>query len=637
MDASALGYVAYWRNSLADAEFGQGAFTKDDTEAFSTWCSTDIAAGCVDKETVAQFFLAEPADVKEVKVVLRPCVYIRLLQHGKEPIAGAPSIITPLVSPAVLTRDGYFRSASGAIIPRDLLEPLPKGTFSIGDIEQFDRYKTLNNTVVFISDDQGDGTQENNSEHQETGLERFRQRWNAYLRDCDGLLHAVAGDWLKEHEQYEKAEYGFILKKTQPNGASKHVIALYDHLLTRKPSLPLLMRFASSAIHPAESRLPSSAKFAERLGHSGDKFPLAVAQRDALSHFLNCDHGEILAINGPPGTGKTTLVLSIIATLWARAALAKTEPPVVIATSTNNQAVTNIIEAFGKDFATGSGPLAGRWLPDVKSFGTYYPASSKRNEASAKYQTEDFFDRVESDKFITEATEYYLDKAQLAFPNQERYSIEMIVELLHQELQQQAGLLLTIETAWQKLCQVRSQRSKIADDIDNYIVKQMAAISGFDEKIIALKTAKKRWHKYLANESLMYALFSWLPVVRHKRHLRIKSCLESDVFEVCSDIEWSDINEIETQINNIINATQQACDQHQQFLKAAQDIVVLEKKSCFTMENCYPTLELCWRRRAEFHTSRCVSGYSNSFPYFSSDNTLLGGTMVVGYVGAGQD
>lgn len=33
-----------------------------------------------------------------------------------------------------------------------------------------------------------------------------------------------------------------------------------------------------------------------------------------------------------------------------RAALEKSEPPVIIATSTNNQAVTNIIEAFGKDF-----------------------------------------------------------------------------------------------------------------------------------------------------------------------------------------------------------------------------------------------------------------------------------------------
>ncbi|MCP5711009.1 AAA family ATPase, partial [Klebsiella pneumoniae] len=79
----------------------------------------------------------------------------------------------------------------------------------------------------------------------------------------------------------------------------------------------------------------------------------AVAQRDALSHYLTQQPGDILAVNGPPGTGKTTLVLSIIATEWARAALNKTEPPVVVATSTNNQAVTNIIEAFGKDFSIG--------------------------------------------------------------------------------------------------------------------------------------------------------------------------------------------------------------------------------------------------------------------------------------------
>jgi ABC-type hemin transport system ATPase subunit len=47
--------------------------------------------------------------------------------------------------------------------------------------------------------------------------------------------------------------------------------------------------------------------FSERLGHSGDKFPLAVAQRDALSHYLTQQPGDILAVNGPPGTGKTTL------------------------------------------------------------------------------------------------------------------------------------------------------------------------------------------------------------------------------------------------------------------------------------------------------------------------------------------
>jgi hypothetical protein len=62
----------------------------------------------------------------------------------------------------------------------------------------------------------------------------------------------------------------------------------------------------------------------------------------------------------------------------------------VIATSTNNQAVTNIIEAFGKDFATGSGPMAGRWLPDIKSFGAYFPSSSRKAEAAKNTRRKTF-------------------------------------------------------------------------------------------------------------------------------------------------------------------------------------------------------------------------------------------------------
>uniref|UniRef100_UPI003523B40E AAA domain-containing protein n=1 Tax=Salmonella enterica TaxID=28901 RepID=UPI003523B40E len=173
-------------------------------------------------------------------------------------------------------------------------------------------------------------------------------------------------------EQYELAEHGYIVKTAQSGGASFHILSLYDHLLVCKKDVPLFNRFASREVHAAESLLPPEAKFSDRIGHSGDKFPLAKAQRDALSHFLDARHGDILVVNGPPGTGKTTLVLSIIATQWARAALEKAEPPVIIATSTNNQAVTNIIEAFGKDFSQGTGAMAGRWLPELKSFGAYF-------------------------------------------------------------------------------------------------------------------------------------------------------------------------------------------------------------------------------------------------------------------------
>jgi Cdc6-like AAA superfamily ATPase len=166
-----------------------------------------------------------------------------------------------------------------------------------------------------------------------------------------------------------------LLKPTKLEG--QHPYPAYVRSFAVKKEVPLLARFASKEKPPVEQLLASNAMFCERLGHSGDEFPLAMAQRDALGHYLTQQSGDILAVNGPPGTGKTTLVLSIIATEWARAALNKTEPPVVIATSTNNQAVTNIIEAFGKDFSTGTGAMSGRWLPELKSYGAYFPSSGR--------------------------------------------------------------------------------------------------------------------------------------------------------------------------------------------------------------------------------------------------------------------
>ena len=46
---------------------------------------------------------------------------------------GAPDIVTPIVTSALLSREGFISDAKATSIPRDLLEPLPKGAFSIGE------------------------------------------------------------------------------------------------------------------------------------------------------------------------------------------------------------------------------------------------------------------------------------------------------------------------------------------------------------------------------------------------------------------------------------------------------------------------------------------------------------------------
>jgi hypothetical protein len=91
----------------------------------------------------------------------------------------------------------------------------------------------------------------------------------------------------------------------------------------------------------------------------------------------------------------------------------KTEPPVVIATSTNNQAVTNIIEAFGKDFLP-AGPMAGRWLPDVKALAltSLLQAEKPRQQ---KIPDGRLFNRVESLEYVEDARFFFLEKARAAF------------------------------------------------------------------------------------------------------------------------------------------------------------------------------------------------------------------------------
>ncbi|EMV5398026.1 TPA: AAA domain-containing protein [Escherichia coli] len=576
MDKNALGFASYWRNSLADAESGKGSFKRKDAQNFTHWHG--IAAGRLDEAIVSKFFEGEKDDVETVDVILRPKVYFRLLQHGKDRSAGAPDIVTPIVTPALLSREGFLYPTPATSIPRDLLEPLPKGAFSIGEIGQYDKYKTIHTSFSINFDDGIDKTAETDEER-EARYAALQQEWRQYLDDSERLLKNVAGDWIKNPEQYELAEHGYIVKTAQSGGASFHILSLYEHLLVCKKDVPLFNRFASREVHAAESLLAPGAKFSDRLGHSGDKFPLAKAQRDALSHFLDARHGDILAVNGPPGTGKTTLVLSIIATQWARAALEKSEPPVIIATSTNNQAVTNIIEAFGKDFSQGSGAMAGRWLPELKSFGAYFPSSSRKAEAAKKYQTEDFFNQVESKEYVEDALLFYLEKAKAAFPEKECSSPEKVIELLHGQLAAKSEQLIRLNATWQTLSQVRAARELIANDIEQYLDNLNKLLSGQEQKITLLKSAKTEWKKYRAGESLIYSLFSWLPAVRSKRQYQIQLFLEDKLGALIAGNQWSDPETIERNIDGLLNSAEREQTTYRQQIDSAHEIILKEQQA----------------------------------------------------------
>lgn len=106
-------------------------------------------------------------------------------------------------------------------------------------------------------------------------------------------------------------------------------------------------------------------------------FPLDDSQRKAVCAIASLEEGELQAINGPPGSGKTSMLRAVVASRWVSAALERGECPIILACGATNQSVTNVIEAFGKaPHPDARLPYAQRWIADVPSYGAYIPSQS---------------------------------------------------------------------------------------------------------------------------------------------------------------------------------------------------------------------------------------------------------------------
>lgn len=554
MNKNAQCFAGYWRNSLADALFAKGGLNKEDIEAFIK-CGPQVwSRGQISEELTTQLFKNEPNDSKTIEIVLRPKIYRNLTEHTFTKPKDIPEFVAPIATKAFLARNGRcYPLKNETIISRDILEPLVKGSFSIGSIDNLDKYLTSNDIsgIRYLEDEEGDC---------ELTEEQYVKAWNEYLTDCDKLLVAVAPEWFEDSGTFERLDYGYIVKKETIKSAAMHILPLYDKLRDSSDDTPLFDNFASKSPTMKQPCLDSNSLFSKRLAHSGSEFPLANAQRDALSHLLNAQNGEILAVNGPPGTGKTTMLLSVVASLWAKHALEEIEPPVIVAASTNNQAVTNIIDAFGKDFSTGEGVFSGRWLPGISSFGAYYPSQGKAEKASKIYQTEAFFNEVENQKYFDEAKQHYIICAQKAFPELEAENCEVkdIVHKLHRVLKKEAEKLANIELAWENLSNIRQQIKQNLGNSPSQLKAQYEEQLQKDELTMqAWQRVGASWQQYQANESIWYAFFSWIPLVTQKRLLKANVYLKS-IWPVDLVAQtWQTFSEVSLFVENEINAISQ--------------------------------------------------------------------------------
>lgn len=444
-------------------------------------------------------------DDGRVAGVLCPWIYTPRVVHGAA-AEGAPFAL--LCVPAILSSEGrLLPSGEPPWIPRTVLQPLNSEGPTVGSVEDSDRFlASLESGSV--------------------------ETWEELAATCSRYIAAVTGsETPPEIEGYLiDGRAAFFAADTIK--ATLHLAKLYDALLADKGSFPLLERMIEGA-NTSEPLLSPEEEIEVSRGHVGcmsPKFPLSPSQRKALHHFMRTGRGEVLALNGPPGTGKTTMLQSVVAQLWVDAALRKTECPLIVASSTNNQAVTNIIDSFGKVARDENDPLYERWLPGITGFGLQMAREERWKEGfhaydnpfrNGKPETSGLFEKIERPEWLEEAEALFLEKAS------ERYgpltNVASASERLHAELWECAESVGSLLDALLRTApsspdaKIGEETRRRLGELEESLESAAKELENGRRLLARAEETRILWEKHLASESFLVALLSFLPPVRKRK------------------------------------------------------------------------------------------------------------------------
>ena len=286
-------------------------------------------------------------------------------------------------------------------------------------------------------------------------LESRIETWTDYVDYADEMYDYVASKSKIDNsgDTLEKYLDNVVCIKLGDNVfASGSVISLYEAILRKDCIPPLLNKLLEP---PLEKELDTSVdagdyqikNICNSCGSMGNEFFLASSQRKAVHAYTRMSNGDILAVSGPPGTGKTTMLQSIVANLITTHAIQGNPAPVIVGSSTNNQAVTNIIESFSAVVPKEPKAYDFRWLVSgnesistLPSIAAYCPAKSRIAEAEKKgYLVEQkdksgIYSEYSNENYVTKASDCLLSFSRDYFG--QSYSLGDVQKMLHENLKQ---------------------------------------------------------------------------------------------------------------------------------------------------------------------------------------------------------
>ena len=307
---------------------------------------------------------AEDSNEKQ-KVMIAPCILLPEFENGWTSQSERPEY--PFLITATMLPDGKLTVCENEsdripIFIRKFLEPNAANDRTIASLSKVDQLLSNFNT-------------------EET-------KWEAYWQACEQLFKKATGKTFSTMNYYDNPE--IIIIKASERNMAQPIITLYDKLLkddnaTPHPLLNLLIQTKSANALP----IPTNRKVycnQEHWAQMSSDFPLSISQRETLAMYTTPECADIFVVNGPPGTGKTTFLQTVIANRLAHNILNNPEEPeIIVASSANNQAITNILKDFKAETTndTTHPRLSNRWLPELDTLGLYL---SGKKELQQQYK-----------------------------------------------------------------------------------------------------------------------------------------------------------------------------------------------------------------------------------------------------------
>ena len=136
----------YWRNSLIDKQFSKGKYKLSDL--VKTFLLNDRSMSFrVNSKNVLQSLSSFEDDIVEISYV--PFSLKKVTNHNKYEKDYRPEILIPIIFKVQVSENGFIYPIEGPIIPRDLLFPLDREDFFIGNMDDYDLFVTQNNVPSF--------------------------------------------------------------------------------------------------------------------------------------------------------------------------------------------------------------------------------------------------------------------------------------------------------------------------------------------------------------------------------------------------------------------------------------------------------------------------------------------------------